>query len=201
MTLIGIFSLVKVSVMNPAFVSWHSHWVANSSKILTLTAINTAITTTSEVVSRTLLNKTVQKDNSYAFLTRGDGHFISRINHQSLISIIMTIVISLLGGPIYFFKRRSERLLFFVLMGSGCSIFAQNVLVMTTGTYLFNMTRLWFDLIYNATFKFFMFEFYRKPLVKTKSTKLFSLFGIRIKQDVVTSSVKNFILNALRLKG
>jgi hypothetical protein len=194
-------SIVLIPMRNPVVSSWASYWMANNSKIITLTFINTAITTGSEIVSRELLSNTVTKDEGYGFFVR-DNAGIANINKHSLLNILMTFFASLLAGPIFFIKRRSDRFIFFALFGSFNSIMAQLLLIQITGgVFVFSTARLLFDFVYNITFKFTMFEWFRKPIVSTKSSKVFKLFFIRGKQDILTTLFKNTILNIFRFRG
>lgn len=177
------------------------YWSANSRKILMLTFVNVVITCFTEVVSRTVLVNTITQGSQYGFFV-GDGAWYNIINQQSLINITMTFFVSLFGGVIFFIKHRSNRFLFFILFGGWNSFMSQYILMnISAGAIAISGTRLLFDFFYNMTLKFFMFEFYRKPIVQTNTRNVGKLFFLRGKQDLVTSFLKNFALNILRLKG
>ena len=202
---ISIFYLVSsfllIPIKNPVVSSWASYWISNQSKIITLTFINTAITTGSEIISREVLSQTVTKDQNYRFFVRSNAG-VANINKHSLLNILMTFFASLLAGPIFFIRRRSDRFIFFALFGSFNSILAQIFLIkLTGGIFIFSKARLLFDLIYNVTIKFTMFEWFRKPLVTTESSKVFKLFFIRGKQDILTTLFKNTVLNIFKFRG
>jgi hypothetical protein len=194
-----MISLIQVSSIGGAAAKWAHYWGANSSKIITLTTINTTMTFGTEFVSRSILSRSLTKDKSYRFIV-GEGRWYNNINRQSLINIWMTFFASLLGAPVYFFRRRHARFAFFVGFGVFNSALSQGLLgVLREGVILISAKRLLFDFFYNGSLKFFMFEFYRKP-IKAK-TKFFSLYWVRGKQDLLTGVFKNLILNLLRFKG
>lgn len=195
-----LLSLVQVSAVGGAMAKWAHHWAANSSKIITLTTINTTMTFGSEFVSRSILSNSLTKDKEYRFIVSDNGAWYNNINRQSLINIWMTFFASLLGAPVYFFRRRHTRFLFFVGFGVFNSALSQGLLsVLREGILLISAKRLLFDFFYNGSLKFFMFEFYRRPI--KNHNNFFKLYWVRGKQDVITSTLKNLILNLLRFKG
>ncbi len=192
-------TFLQVSPVGGAVAKWAHYWGANSSKIITLTTINTTMTFGTEFISRSILSNSLTKNKEYKFIV-GEGSWYNNINRQSLINIWMTFFASLLGAPVYFFRRRSTRFLFFVSFGVFNSALSQGLLsFLREGFLLISAKRLLFDFFYNGSLKFFMFEFYRKP-IKHK-TKFLSLYWVRGKQDVLTGIFKNLILNLLRFKG
>jgi len=194
-----LLTFLQVGAVGGAVAKWANYWSANSSKIITLTTINTTMTFGTEFISRSLLSNSLTKNREYQFIV-GDGAWYNNINRQSLISIWMTFFASLLGAPVYFFKRRHARFLFFVSFGVFNSALSQGLLsVLREGILMISASRLLFDFCYNGTLKFFMFEFYRKP-IKLK-TNFFGLYWVRAKQDVLTGTFKTLILNLLRFKG
>lgn len=194
-----LLTFLQVGAVGGAVAKWAHYWGANSSKIITLTTINTTMTFGTEFVTRSILSSSLTTDKSYQFIV-GEGTWYNNINRQSLINIWMTFFASLLGAPVYFFRRRSTRFLFFISFGVFNSALSQGLLsVLREGVLLISAKRLLFDFCYNGSLKFFMFEFYRKP-IKLK-TNFFSLYWVRGKQDVLTGLFKNLILNLLRFKG
>ena len=107
-----VLSIATFPFKTPVIQAWSGYWIQNHSKIITLTFINTAITTGSEFVSREILSSTVNKDKDYHFFVR-DNAGIASINKHSLLNILMTFFASLLAGPVFFIKRRSDRFIFF----------------------------------------------------------------------------------------
>lgn len=194
-----LLTIIGVSPVGGAIAKWAHYWGANSSKIITLTTINTTMTFGTEFVSRSILSNSLTTSDEYKFIV-GDGVWYNNINRQSLINIWMTFFASLLGAPVYFFRRRHARFLFFVCFGVFNSALSQGLLsVLREGFLMISARRLLFDFCYNGSLKFFMFEFYRKP-IKLK-TNFFGLYWVRGKQDILTGIFKNLVLNLLRFKG
>jgi hypothetical protein len=167
--------------------------------IVSLTLVNTAITTASEVGSRTIISGLNGAYDS-SFIVKGpDG--LQHVHRQSLINILMTILASLLGGPIYFITRRHHRFLFFISFGVFNSILAQSLSsIFIDGLLLIVRRRLVFDFIYNASIKFILFEYVRPYLLKHRASPGLIL-GFRITQDFLTTSIRVVILNILKLSG
>lgn len=197
-TLYVAASLFQFSAVGLWFQSWVSHWSENKEKILVLTAINTSITFSSEFVSRTLLAPKFN-DADLSFVV-GEGSFWKRINRQSLINVWMTFFASLIAAPVYFFRKRVNRFLFFIGFGVFNSFICQGIIsVLRDGFIYVAGTRILFDLAYNGSIKYFFFEFFRKPI--NGNTNIVKLTFLRGKQDLLTSFFKTAILNLLRLKG
>ncbi len=177
------------------FLHWFESWQLNKSKILKLTVINALITLFSEVVCRGLLSATFFSEAKYQFLVdaMGGGYMI---NKQSLINILMTIMASLLAGPVYFFKSKTQRFIFFIVFGAFNSLQAQYLAnLVTSARTVFDATRFMFDLGYTAVVKFPIFELFRKPIVD--ENKILPLFRERGKQDIMTTFIKTSVLNAI----
>ncbi len=115
----------------------------------------------------------------------------------------MTCIASLLGGPVYFFKRPRNRWLFFMGFGVFNSIFAQSILGVARGLPLFvDPKRVLFDLVYSGTLKFMMFEVGRGTIVRLRHVKSIARVGIvRVTQDFMMSMLRVTLLNILRFKG
>lgn len=193
-----IYSLTPAMPVGTFFVRWSQHWVQNQSTILKLTAINTSITFSTEVVTRTVLSRGRFNQKHFKFFA-GQGNFFQRINRQSLINIFMTLLASLMGAPVYFFKRRRFRFTFFLSFGVFLSVFAQGLVgLIKDGSLALHINRLLFDISYCATLKFTLFEFFRRPILKAKFLRMFYLRG---KQDILTSFIRNFLLNLFNLRG
>lgn len=194
-------SLLNFSALGTFVGKWGHYWSANSGKIVMLTFVNTGITTGTEFVSRSILSKGVHKQNHFKFITSNEGPWYRHINQQSLINIWMTFFASLLGAPVYFFRKRWNRFAFFVGFGTFNSFLSQGLLSMSgiTTAYIISYQRLLFDFLYNGSIKFCMFEFFRKPIAAHCS--IFKLTYLRGKQDLITSFMKNIILNILGFRG
>lgn len=165
-----------------------------------LAGINTVITTTNEFISRTIQTPITGSKHKYGFLvqSRSGGR---TINMQSLINILMTLIVSLFGGPVFFIKSRMQRFIYFASFGLVASIAAQATAgILRDGVIFFAASRMMFDLCYTCSFKYAMFEFGRKPIVKLKQ-KVFKVSFIRINQDLFTTLFKVGLLNALGFHG
>lgn len=194
-----VLTLAQVSVLGQFVTKWADHWVSNRSKIITLTSINTGITFTTEFISRTVLSVNHSGDNGYKFVV-GKGPWYKNINRQSLINIWMTFFASLIGAPVYFFRRRSYRFMFFVGFGTFNSLLSQSVIsLMREGFLQIAIKRLSFDFFYNGTVKYILFEFFRKPI--KNNGNFFKLAFLRGKQDLLTSFFKTGLLNYFKFKG
>ncbi len=201
--IVSIFFTILIVRIGPVVtlpvVKWFDYWSAHRSMIVSLTIVNTLITTTSEVGSRTIIsNVTGAKENGF-IVKAPDGS--QRVHRQSLINILMTVLASLLGGPIYFISRRHHRFFFFISFGIFNSILAQSMSsIFIDGFLLIVQRRLFFDFVYNASIKFLLFEYVRPHLLKHRASPGLIL-GFRITQDFLTTSMRVIILNILRLSG
>jgi len=199
LTLYAAACLIQFSAVGQLMQSWAGHWAENKEKILLLTAINTTITFSTEFVSRTALSKRIKDSEGFSFLV-GNGSFWKTINRQSLINVWMTFFASLIAAPVYFFRKRLNRFLFFIGFGVFNSFLSQGIISFLRDGFLYVAgTRILFDLVYNGSVKYFFFEFFRRP-IKVNSN-IVKLTYIRGKQDLLTSFFKTTILNLLRLKG
>lgn len=178
--------------------SFATSWWENRSSVLIFTAINAGLTASTEFVSRQLTSAARHgaKENQF-FVHDSEGHW--RIHHQSLINILMTCIASLLGGPVYFFKRPRNRWFFFMGFGVFNSVFAQTLLGLGRGV---DYHRVLFDLCYSGTLKFLMFEIGRGTIVRLRHVKSVARVGVvRVTQDFVMSLIRVTLLNFLRFKG
>lgn len=179
-------------------IAWAEHWAANRSSILMLTAANTTITAATEAGARSLWPMVTGQE-EHGFLV-GEGTD-TRIHSQSLISILMTLFASLIGGPVYFLRQRTHRFLFFAGFGLVNSVLAQSLIsVARDGMVLLMAQRLWFDLAYNGSFKFFLFETTRRSILLRRKC-FFSVTTIRGTQDFLTTCFRVAMLNLIGLKG
>ena len=170
-------------------------WWLNKKRILTLAVVNTALTIFNEAVFRTI---STSPGSEYAFLVQSASGL--SIHRQSLINICMTIFASLFAGPVYFLATMRSRFLFFVSFGVFNSFVSQGVTSMFLGgnTPLI-WQRLTFDLFYNGSFKFLIFELGRDKLAHAK-TKLRWIGSLRLGQDFLLAAIKISILNFFHFK-
>mgnify|MGYP007063413163 CR=1 FL=1 len=197
-----IYAQLFLLIASPSLQKIHSfasHWNNHKTKIIKLSLINTSITTVSEFISRSVLVKSFFGGQKKPFIKKGNFSFVN-INRQSLINILMTLFASLIAGPIFFFKSRKNRFLFFLSFGIFNSMLGQiGASLITFGPILIEQKRLMFDLIYLSSFKFVLFEFFRPAIILKDSASL--LFLERGKQDFITTFFKTSILNLLGLKN
>jgi len=193
-------SLVQGAGVPAVVVKWGQTWWAHRARIVLLTGVNVGITSGTEFVSRTFAQPIMGKDQSFGFIIR-DSLGRRSINRQSLINIWMTLFASLLGGPVYFLGRRWHRFLFFVGFGTMNSAVSQCLSYwMRDGLLFIASRRILFDIAYNGTIKFFMFEFFRKSIINSKS-RLTKIVGFRVKQDFLTTFFKVTMLNLFGFRG
>jgi len=205
--------LMTASPIVGAVHSWSNIWWTNKTSIIGLTVVNTLITTGSEFFSRTVLahasdsvsgltsrsidNSTVARPQNNFLVGNGNGK--RSIHMQSLINIIMTIVASLLGGPVYFMTQRKHRFVFFILFGVFNSALSQTLVgAFKSGIASMMVRRLSFDLFYCGTVKFFMFEVARPYLVRLQKS-LAGVGAVRVIQDGVTTFFRVGVLNWIGL--
>lgn len=193
----SMVSSLQAPVARPV-IAWAEHWAANRSSILMFTAANTAITTATEAGARTIWPLFTGQE-EHGFFVSDSGQ--TRVHGQSLINILMTLFASLIGGPVYFLRRRWHRFLFFAGFGVFNSVLAQSLVTLARdGILLLIAQRLWFDLVYNGSFKFFLFEMTRRHILQRRRCFL-SVATIRGTQDVLTTSFRVAMLNLIGLKG
>jgi len=205
---IAVYTLVMTAqgvgfeAASVGMVRWANQWWLNRQSIVMLTAVNTTLTTGMEFVSRSIAEQwhPAEERNDYAFIVaEPDGS--QSINRQSIVNIWMTFFASLLGGPVYFFRRRLHRFWFFI--GFGC---ANSYMSQLAGHYVRDgllaiaTSRLLFDIIYNGTFKFMMFEWLRRPIVAAQ-TNFLRIGSFRVLQDLLTTLFRVVVLNVLGFKG
>jgi hypothetical protein len=179
-------------------------WWSNRHDILHLTAVNIVVTIFMEAAVRTLLSKVDASKSGFEFLIP-DVHGY-RVNQQSMTNVWITTFTSIFGGPVYFLERRSHRYIYFALFGMCVSAASQMVAAISVGySILSNIAaaklRFLFDLIYNCTFKFGMFEMMRGPILKQRVRLSMRLGRLRMTQDFSTTLVRVFLLNLLGLSG
>lgn len=161
--------------------------------------INTTITGMSEIGSRTVVSTITGTYNEGFFVKTTTGE--QRIHRQSLVNIVMTLLASLLGGPVYFISTRLNRFLFFITFGVFNSVLAQSMSsFFIEGVMLIIGRRLMFDFFYNASFKFLLFEYVRPFLLRHRTSPV-KVIGFRIGQDFFTTCFRVVILNILKLSG
>jgi hypothetical protein len=182
----------------PAF-KWWQYWATHRASIVFLALINTSITGVSEVGSRFVVSSISRSYNEGFIVKTSTGE--TRIHRQSLVNIIMTLLASLLGGPVYFISTRLNRFIFFISFGVLNSLLAQSMSsFFIEGFLLIIGRRLMFDFFYNASFKFLLFEYVRPYLLRYRSSP-FKVIGFRVGQDFFTTCFRVVILNILKLSG
>jgi hypothetical protein len=185
-------------VTGPAL-KWYQYWTTHRASIIFLAAINTSITTASELGSRTIVSVVSGAVNEGFVVKTKDG--VERVHRQSLINIVMTLLASLLGGPVYFITSKLNRFVFFISFGVFNSVLAQTMSsLVIDGVLLIIGRRLLFDFWYNASVKFLLFEYVRPFLLRHRSAPM-KVIGFRIGQDFITTCVRVVILNILKLSG
>lgn len=192
---IQFFSFLAISqaTLSLPVIKWAGSWWVNRSSIVTLTVVNTAITAFSEFGSRTLLADDKVNPEQKFFVTNKHGH--TEIHKQSIVNIIMTIFASVLGGPVYFIRRRWPRFMFFLSFGAMNSAASQMLAHAITDGYLaITLGRFVFDLCYNGSIKFFMFEFARPAILRFRKNVM-GLGIVRVTQDFLTTLSRVGILN------
>ncbi len=200
--LVLFYTFVSLSstavIINPA-AAWMRYWAANRVSIVMFTAVNTAVTTASELGSRTIYPAITGQHHEGFFVSDSMGN--TKVHQQSLISIVMTIIASLLGGPVYFIKRRRSRFLFFVMFGLFNSFLAQSLTsAVRDGIASIILARLAFDFFYNGTVKFFLFEYTRPALLRYRESFL-KIGAVRVTQDFLTTFLRVAMLSLIGLKG
>lgn len=186
-------------VVTTPVVKWFGYWTTHRSMILSLTVVNTAITSASELSSRSIVSTLTGAPEGKFVVKTPDGK--QRVHRQSIINILMTILASLLGGPIYFISRRHQRFIFFISFGVFSSLLAQTMSsLFIDGILLIVRRRLVFDFFYNASIKFILFEYVRPYLLKHRTSPAL-VVGFRISQDFLTTCFRVIILNILKLSG
>jgi hypothetical protein len=182
--------------------SFAASWWENRSSVVVFTLINSGLTATTELFSRQVTAAVHSDGDKNQFIVR-DQQGGLHIHHQSLINILMTCIASLLGGPVYFFKRPRNRWLFFMGFGVFNSVLAQSMLGIFRSLPLFvDPHRVLFDLCYSGTLKFLMFEVGRGTIVRLRHHKSVARVGlIRVTQDFAMSMIRVTLLNILRFRG
>ncbi len=194
---VQIFSVLAIgqSAVSVPMIKWAASWWTNRASIVVLAGVNTAITAASEYTSRSLWATDSSNPEQKFFVDQGKGHM--SIHKQSMVNIIMTIIASLLGGPVYFIRNRWNRFMFFISFGAMNSATSQMLAHYFQDGFLAMMvSRFVFDLCYNGTIKFCMFEFARPAILKFRKSVL-GLGAIRVTQDFLTTLTRVGILNWL----
>lgn len=190
--LFSFLSIGQATVSLP-FVRWAASWWTNKSSIVMLAMVNTTITTVNEYASRTLLSSKGNNPENRFFVQNAKGHTV--VHKQSVINIIMTIIVSLLGGPVYFIRKMWPRFMFFTSFGAMNSALSQMLAHYIQDGYLgLSLGRFVFDLCYNSTLKFGMFEFAR-PVILKFHKNVMGIGIVRIAQDFLTTLFRVCMLN------
>jgi hypothetical protein len=190
--LFSVLTLGQTTATAPVL-RWAASWWLNRSSIIVLASVNTAITTASELVSRELLAQGSNNSDQRFFIKHDDGRLT--VHRQSLVNIFMTIFASLLGGPIYFIRKRWNRFMFFISFGAMNSASSQMLAHLAyDGTIALSLGRFAFDLFYNGTLKFWMFEFARPAILRFRKS-LVGIGSIRVTQDFLTTLFRVGMLN------
>ena len=170
---------------------------ANYRKVLKLTLVNILITITFEFIVRTTLMVITQAADIGFFV--GDISGAWRIHKQVLINIMMTLFASLLGAPALFVKSRRFRLLYFVGFALINSLISQLVVGVLLSQFVWaDFKRLYFDILYALSIKFWVFELGR-PLLVEKGCSILGLGKVRLAQDFTTTTVKVVLLKIFSL--
>jgi hypothetical protein len=191
--LYSIIALGQAAITSPVAM-WASSWWVNRSSILLLTGVNAGITAMSEFASRSILADDRKNPDQKFFVTHAaTGQ--TTIHKQSIVNIIMTLVASLLGGPVYFIRRRWPRFMFFITFGAMNSALSQLVAhLIQDGRLGMTLGRFVFDLCYNTTIKFGMFEFARPAILKFRKSVM-GIGVVRVTQDFLTTLCRVGMLN------
>jgi hypothetical protein len=192
------FSKLWWIIATPAM-KWLDCWKLHRSTILFLALVNTSLTTVSEISSRTVISILSESHNEAFIVKSSDGR--ERVHRQSLINIVMTLIASLLGGPVFFITSRLNRFVFFISFGTINSLLSQALSTyVMEGVALVLMRRLVFDFAYNASVKFILFEFVRPFLLRHRDSAS-KVLAFRVGQDFMTTSLRVLILKILKLSG
>ncbi len=192
--LLSFLSISQATLTLP-LLKWSNSWWVNRSSIVLLAGVNTAITAFSEYGSRTLLADDKKNPEQQFFVPQKNGSMT--VHKQSIVNILMTIIASLLGGPVYFIRRRWPRFMFFISFGAMNSALSQMLAHQIIDGYLaITLGRFVFDLVYNGSFKFLMFEFARPAILKFRKNVM-GLGLVRVVQDFLTTLSRVGILNWL----
>lgn len=196
-TILGCIALLQSSSAGIVATKWAGYWMTHRVNIVQMTLVNTVLTTTNEIVSRSISSKISSQSNN-GFIVKESGR--SGINRQSLINIWMTILASLLGGPVFFIRNIRKRFAFFVGFGVVSSAAAQYFAYLFRGGEIISTARLFFDLGYLVTVKFTMFELGRRAFIFTKY-RLKQMSAIRVAQDFGSTFCRVLLLNLFGFKG
>jgi hypothetical protein len=188
-----LFSVITLGQTTASPIAlWATSWWVNRASIMTLAAVNTAITATSEFVSRSVLASAADQPEDHFIVVENGAKTVHR---QSIVNMIMTLIASILGGPIYFIRRRWHRFMFFISFGAMNSIVAQmGAHMIRDGVLTFTLGRFLFDFCYNGTIKFSMFEFAR-PIILRFRKSISGIGIVRVSQDFLTTIFRVGLLN------
>lgn len=190
--LLTVLTLGQSTIQSP-LVRWATSWWVNRTSIILLTGVNTAITAASEMASRDLLAQTHKNPEQRFFVQNENGDM--SIHRQSVVNIFMTLFASLLGGPVYFIRRRWHRFMFFISFGAMNSAVSQMLAHLVRDGFLaLTLGRFIFDLFYNGTVKFWMFEFARPAILRFRKS-VAGIGAVRILQDFLTTLFRVGLLN------
>ncbi len=195
-----LLTLGQGALLSTGVQAWADSWWLYRGRIISLAVVNVAITTGNEIVSRSVFSSLASEHGDQSFLIE-EPSGSTRIHRQSAINILMTLFASLMGGPVYFFKRRSARYLFFIGFGLLNSALCQTLTSwMSSAGGGIHGARLGFDLFYNGTVKYLIFEAFRPALLGVHLGWL-GTGVLRVGQDFFTSLIKVFFLNEMGFKG
>ncbi len=161
--------------------------------ILRVSLLNVVLTLLSEIISRLLLGGF---DQELFFYSLESG-----LNRQSMISVLSSFFITIIGSPTWYVSCARRRYLLFVGLGAAVSALGQYITYMILdGKGHLNLLRLSFDMFYLLSFKYLFFEWKRR-LIASPDTPMFKMIRARIKQDSASAVLKNFLLAAIGLKN
>ncbi len=182
--------------LNPYF----NLWLSNAKAILILAFVNVGLTAITEVISRLLLSAVFHSTHSNKILVFSDLN-TTMINKQIVISILMTFFATILGGGIYYFRKRMNRFLFFVLFGILNSILAQCFAFAFLKYSLIGFgARLVFDAFYSGLIRFPMFELFRSKIV-IANKRWMKILKLRAQQDMLTTMLRVIIFNLIGISS
>lgn len=168
---------------------WKHHYQQNSRTILSLTVVNVLLTVLNEFAGRTLYTGLHWASSREAFIV-WDSMGEWTIHRQSMVNILMTLFLSLAGGPIHFLKSAKHRFLFFGAMAVVVSVLSQfSIWLLIASTAVISLKRVTFDLLYSSAVKYPAFEIVRPWVLKHRKS-FFLLLVLRYSQDFTLSMVR-----------
>lgn len=167
--------------------------IENRHLIIKVALLNSGLTLLSECISRSILGIA---DPALWIYSSEFG-----INGQSLISVLSTFFITILGAPAWYIHSRKKRYITFVILGLFVSIISQLLShQLLKGSFSLSIERLCFDIFYLLSLKYLFFEWKRK-IISCNSSSNRALLMARVQQDTSSAIVKNVLLALIGLKN